>query len=102
VHNTIEKQDLLDAIVILQDAETLLPEVLAQVGANSQRPREDQVVEWVKARGVVRETALRAYMRNFFETRLIGPTLDELVRAGMLVEENEGQFVSPHRKYRAA
>jgi hypothetical protein len=98
VHAQIELDDWNRALEILLDTEKHLVEVLAMVGANTQRPREDQVVEWVRARGETRETALRAYMRNFFETRLIGPTLEELNRAGLLVEVDPPRF-SPHRKF---
>lgn len=100
VHATIEQDDLLEALDTLQDAERLLPEVLAQVGANSQRPREDQVVEWVRERGETRESVLRAYMRNFFETHRISQTLEELRAAGLLKCTTPDQ-VSPHRKFKA-
>lgn len=100
VHTIIDLGDWDTALSIMLDTETRLPEVLALVGANTQRPREDQVVEWVKAQGkLVRETSLRAYMRNFFETRMIGITLEELVRAGLLKCEEDK--ASPHRKFEA-
>jgi hypothetical protein len=99
VHSTIELGDWHHALSVMLDTEIRLPEVLSLVGANTQRPREDQVVEWVKAQGKeVREMALRAYMRNFFETRMIGMTLEELMRAGLLTNTRLDQ-VSPHRKF---
>lgn len=100
VHSAITLDDWRDALEALVNAEAGLPGVLELVGANPQRPREDEVVAWVAQHGETRETALRAKMRAFFETRAIGPTLEELVRAGLLICTTPEQ-ISPHRKFRA-
>lgn len=100
VHAAIELADWESAVGMLLDAEAHLPEVLAMVGANQARPREDQVVEWVRGRGETREADLRLYMRNFFETHRITQTLEELVNAGLL-ENTTLDWGSPKRKFKA-
>ncbi len=100
VHSSITLDDWNSAIELLDATEKLLPEVLSLVGANPQRPREDQILDWVRQHGTVRETNLRAYIRNFVNTRDIGMTLEELMKAGMLTCTTPDQ-VSPHRKFKA-
>lgn len=100
VHNQIELDDWESASLLMEDTEKLLPEVLALVGANPQRPREDQIVDWVRQQGETREADVRAYMRNFIDTRMIGPTLDELTHAGLLINTTP-DWVSPRRRFKA-
>ena len=100
IHKIIELADWESAKTLMGETEKLLPDVLALVGANPQRSKDEQIVDWVRLRGTVRETALRGYMHNFFDTRAIGQTLEELKNAGLLENTTPDQ-VSPHRKFKA-
>ena len=97
-HTTISLEDWRSALDLLWTTEECLGEIAAMVGANPHRYRENEIVDWVKSRGEVEEPALRAYMRNFIDTRYIGMTLDELERSGLL-ENLRPSHNSPHRKF---
>ena len=82
---SIRRRDFGDALDLLWRTEEDLDAVMAMVGSNPLRHREDTIVQWVRERnGEVPEALVRAYMRNFFDTRMIGMTLDGLVAAGQL------------------
>ena len=72
---------------------------MAMVGANPRRTQEDDVITWVKASGEVSEAALRAHMRNFFDTRIVSMTIDNLETAGLLVKTEK--TYPPTRRFRA-
>jgi len=77
--------DFAAALDLLWRTEEDLDAIMAMVGANPQRHKEDTIVEWVRERGgEVPEALVRAHMRNFFDTRMIGMTLDGLVTSGQL------------------
>lgn len=83
---------------LLLDTEDDMDDVLELVGANPQRVREDQVLQWVRAQGgEVPEAVLRAHMRAFFDTRTIGWTIDELLAAKLLVDV--ANRAAPHRRF---
>lgn len=73
------------ATEILWRTEEDLDAIMAMVGSNPLRHREDTIIEWVRERGgEVSEAIVRAHMRNFFDTRMVGMTLDGLVASGQL------------------
>lgn len=94
----VEVADWAAALRLMFDTERHLDDILALVGANPSRVREDEVVNWVRAQGAeVPEAVLRAHMRAFFDTRQIGWVLDELERAGLL--QDTARRASPHRRF---
>src|SRR5229473_604693 len=95
----IDLEAFMDAKELLWDTEEDLDAIMAMVGANPRRTQEDEVLEWVKASGEVSEAALRAHMRNFFDTRIVSMTIDNLETAGLLLKTERTH--PPTRRFKA-